>query len=231
MEPALSTVRKVQVRDDNAKQFGAGDERIGIERRVGYDFYEFAKEEEMRAMRSVLVLLVVILMADSKVATAQQAVPATSTLPATYVSAADIQANLNGAPNAATNPQPNVRVVDAGGYNIAVGVIHRPQTPLGGVAVHFKVTEIYHVMEGAGTLVTGGTMVNAKMRPADALSVRLEDGPGASGTSIQGGVTRKIRAGDVVVIPAGVPHWFSEIEGSITYVVMRVDPDRLLALK
>jgi|SRR3984893_7778504 mannose-6-phosphate isomerase-like protein (cupin superfamily) len=185
----------------------------------------------MRALQSVLVLFVVILMADSKLATAQQVIPATSTLPATYVGAADIQANLNGAPNAATNPQPNVRVVDAGGYNIAVGVIHRPQTPLGGVAVHFKVTEIYHVMEGAGTLVTGGTMVNAKMRPADALSVRLEDGPGASGTSIQGGVTRKIRAGDVVVIPAGVPHWFSEIEGSITYVVMRVDPDRLLALK
>jgi mannose-6-phosphate isomerase-like protein (cupin superfamily) len=185
----------------------------------------------MRVMQSVLVLFVVILMAGSKLATAQQAVPVTSTLPATYVSAADIQANLNGAPNAATNPQPNVRVVDAGGYNIAVGVIHRPQTPLGGVAVHFKVTEIYHVMEGAGTLVTGGTMVNAKMRPADALSVRLEDGPGASGTSIQGGVTRKIKAGDVVVIPAGVPHWFSEIDGSITYVVMRVDPDRLLVLK
>ena len=97
--------------------------------------------------------------------------------------------------------------------------------------MHFKVTEIYHVMEGAGTLVTGGTMVNAKMRPADAVSVRLEDGPGASGTSIQDGVTRKIKAGDVVVIPAGVPHWFSEIDGSITYVVMRVDPDRLLVLK
>jgi Cupin len=74
-------------------------------------------------------------------------------------------------------------------------------------------------------------MVNAKTRPADATSVRLEDGPGASGTAIQGGVSRRIKAGDVVVIPAGVPHWFSEIEGSITYVVVRVDPDRLLAPK
>ena len=55
----------------------------------------------MRALQNVLVLFVVILMADSKLATAQQVIPATSTLPATYVGAADIQANLNGAPNAA----------------------------------------------------------------------------------------------------------------------------------
>src|SRR4030088_2486626 len=185
----------------------------------------------MKTMLGLLAFLFALSAAAPEVATAQKAAARARPRTATYVSATDIQANPNGTPNAATNPQPNVRVVDAGGYNIAVGVIHRPQTPLGGVAVHFKVTEIYHVMEGAGTLVTGGTMVNAKMRPADAVSVRLEDGPGASGTSIQGGVTRKIKAGDVVVIPAGVPHWFSEIDGSITYVVMRVDPDRLLVLK
>jgi mannose-6-phosphate isomerase-like protein (cupin superfamily) len=138
---------------------------------------------------------------------------------------------LNGAPNAAVNPEPNIRVVDAGGYNLAVGVIHRPETPPGVAAVHFKVSEIYHVTDGAATLVTGGAMVNAKMRPADALAVRLEDGPGASGTAIEGGVSRRIKAGDVVVIPAGVPHWFSRIEGSITYVVVRVDPARLLVNK
>jgi mannose-6-phosphate isomerase-like protein (cupin superfamily) len=189
------------------------------------------RESAMRAMLGLLAFLFAIPVANPNVATAQQAASATKTLPATYVSAADIQANLNGAPNAATNPQPNIRVVDAGGYNVAVGVIHRPQTPPGVAAVHFKVSEIYHVMEGAGTLVTGGTMVNPKSRPADAISVRLEDGPGASGTGIEGGVSRKIKAGDVVVIPAGVPHWFSEIEGSITYVVMRVDPNRLLAAK
>ena len=55
--------------------------------------------------------------------------------------------------------------------------------------------------------------------------------PGASGTAIEGGVSRRIKAGDVVVIPAGVPHWFSRIEGSITYVVVRVDPSRLLVNK
>ena len=185
----------------------------------------------MKAFLGLLAFLFVLSAVSPKVARAQQTAPPVSSLPATYVSAADIQANLNGAPNSATNPLPNIRVVDVGGYNVAVGVIHRPQTPPGGVAVHFKVTEIYHVTDGAATLVTGGTVVNAKTRPADAISVRLEDGPGASGTSIQGGVSRRIKAGDVVVIPAGVPHWFSAIEGSITYVVVRVDPDRLLAPK
>src|ERR1700674_5315486 len=185
----------------------------------------------MKAMLGLLAFLFVLSAAAPEVAVAQQAASPTSSLPATYVSAADIQANLSAAPNSATNPLPNIRVVDAGRYNVAVGVIHRPQTPPGVVAVHFKVTEIYHVMDGAGTLVTGGTMVNAKTRPADSISVKFEDGPGASGTAIQGGVTRKVKAGDVVVIPAGVPHWFSEIEGSITYVVVRVDPTRLLAAK
>jgi mannose-6-phosphate isomerase-like protein (cupin superfamily) len=185
----------------------------------------------MKRMLVLLAFLFALSAAGLDVASAQQAASPGKPLPATYVSAADIQANLNGAPNAATNPQPNIRVVDAGGYNVAVGVLHRPQTPPGVAAVHFNVTEIYHVMDGAGTLVTGGTMVNAKTRPADSTSVKLEDGPGASGTSIQGGVSRRIKAGDVVVIPAGLPHWFSAIEGSITYVVVRVDPGRLLAAK
>ena len=185
----------------------------------------------MKARLELLVILFALIAAAPDVAAPQQSGTPVSSLPATYVSAADIQGNLNAAPNSATNPLPNIRVVDAGGYNVAVGVIHRLQTPPGVAAVHFKVTEIYHVTDGAGTLVTGGAMVNAKPRPADAISVRLEDGPGASGTAIQGGVTRQIKAGDVVVIPAGVPHWFSAIEGSITYVVVRVDPERILAAK
>jgi mannose-6-phosphate isomerase-like protein (cupin superfamily) len=189
------------------------------------------KESAMKAILGLLAFLFALFAAAPNAAAPQNAASAANSLPATYVSAADIQANLTAAPNSATNPLPNIRVVDAGGYNVAVGVIHRPQTPPGVVAVHYKVTEIYHVTDGAATLVTGGTVVNAKERPADAISVRLEDGPGASGTAIQGGVTRKIKAGDVVVIPAGVPHWFSEIDGAITYVVVRVDPGRVLALK
>jgi mannose-6-phosphate isomerase-like protein (cupin superfamily) len=181
----------------------------------------------MRVMLSLLAFLFALSAAAPDVTPAQQGTSA----PATYITVADVQATLNRSPEAAVNPQPNIRVVDAGGYNVAVGVLHRPQTPLGGAAVHFQVTEIYHVIDGAGTLVTGGTMVNAKTRPPDSEAVKLEDGPGASGTAIQDGVSRRIQAGDVVVIPAGVPHWFSGIEGSITYLVVRVDPGRVLPIK
>ena len=121
----------------------------------------------MKAMLGLFVFLFVPFAAVTDVATAQQAASPAKSLSATYVSAADIQANLNGAPSAATNPQPNIRVVDAGGYNVAVGVLHRPQTPPGVAAVHSKVTEIYHVTDGAGTLVTGGRW---SMRSRDRLT-------------------------------------------------------------
>jgi mannose-6-phosphate isomerase-like protein (cupin superfamily) len=122
-------------------------------------------------------------------------------------------------------------VVDAGGYNVAVGVIHRPETPPGVAAVHFKVSEVYHVMKGSGTLVIGGTVVNPKTRTADSVEVTREDGPGATGTAIQGGVNHPLKEGDVMVIPAGTPHWFSKINGSIVYLVIRVDPSQLIALQ
>jgi mannose-6-phosphate isomerase-like protein (cupin superfamily) len=182
-------------------------------------------------MRLTLSLVAILFVSSAAVPDVPPAQRGPSTQ-ATFVSLADIQATATRSPQATgVNAQPNIRVVNAGGYNVAVGAIHRPQTPPGVAAVHFKVTEIYHVIDGAGTLVTGGTMVNAKTRPADSESVMLEDGPGASGTGIQGGVSREIKAGDVIVIPAGVPHWFREIKGSITYLVVRVDPARVLAAK
>jgi len=181
----------------------------------------------MKLMLSVLAFLFALPAVAPKVTPAQQG----SSAPATYIGVADVQAKLNPSPEAGVNPQPNIRVVDAGGYNVAVGALHRSQTPPSVAAVHFQVTEIYHVIDGTATLVTGGTMVNAKTRPSDSIAVKLEDGPGASGTAIQGGVSQRIKAGDVVVIPAGVPHWFSAIDGSISYLVVRVDASRVLAVK
>ena len=131
-------------------------------------------------MRQTLILVAILLASSAAVPDVPPAQKGTSAQ-AAYITLADVQAVVNRSPQAAVNPRPNIRVVDAGGYNVAVGALHRPQTPLGGAAVHFKVTEIYHVIDGAGTLVTGGTMVNAKSRPADSDAVRLEDGPGASG--------------------------------------------------
>jgi mannose-6-phosphate isomerase-like protein (cupin superfamily) len=149
-------------------------------------------------------------------------------LPAADISAAEIQALL-GPRKPGTLP--NIRVVDAGGHHVGVGVLYRTQDQTQTAAVHFKVSEVYHVMQGSGTLVTGGTLVNAKTRAGDSVEVRQEDGPGASGTAIQGGTSRQLKAGDVVVIPAGTPHWFSKIDGSLAYLVIRIDPSQLVALQ
>ena len=97
----------------------------------------------MRLLLSALALLFASSAVAPDAASAQQTAPGV----ATYVSLADIQAALGRSPQFAVNPQPNIRVVDAGGFNVAVGAIHRPQSPPGVVAVHFKVTEVYHVIE------------------------------------------------------------------------------------
>ncbi|HEV8385361.1 MAG TPA: AraC family ligand binding domain-containing protein, partial [Candidatus Acidoferrales bacterium] len=70
-----------------------------------------------------------------------------------------------------------------------------------------------------------------KPRPVDATEVSQIDGPSVSGTAVHGGETRRIAAGDVLIIPAGVVHWFSEIQESLTYIVIRVDPEKVVPLK
>lgn len=92
-------------------------------------------------------------------------------------------------------------------------------------------TEVYHVIAGSGTLVTGGTLENPQPRPVDATQVSQINGPSVTGTAVHGGETRRIAAGDVVIIPAGVVHWFSEIQESLIYVIIRVDPERVVPLK
>ena len=184
----------------------------------------------MKGMLGTLAFLFAFSSAVPTIAAAQTA-SAAKPPAATYISADEIKANLNVTPGAAVNIQPNIRVVNAGGYNVAIGSLHRRSTPPGVAALHFKVTEVYHVLDESGTLVTGGTLINGKTRSPDSKEVKFEDGPGASGTGIKNGVIRQVKTGDMIVIPAGVPHWFSKINGSIAYVVVRVDPDRALPLK
>ena len=77
--------------------------------------------------------------------------------------------------------------------------------------VHDRETDVVYVLEGSATLVTGGTMVEGKV---------TEPGQ-VRGPSIRGGETRRIGKGDVLVIPAGVPHWFKEVSGPLTYFVVK----------
>src|ERR1700732_1595916 len=84
-------------------------------------------------------------------------------IPATDVRAADIQATVKQEIANSTTDTP-IRTVDAGGHNVSIAVVYRPKGAKGGAAIHDKVTEVYQVLDGSGTLGTGGTMVNPQRR-------------------------------------------------------------------
>lgn len=94
--------------------------------------------------------------------------------------------------------------------DLLVSGSHR--TGPGHVEVHDKETDVLYVTDGAATFVTGGKIVGDKVTT-----------PGQhSGTDIQGGETHHLTKGDVVVVPAGIPHWFKEVPQSISYYVVKV---------
>ena len=94
--------------------------------------------------------------------------------------------------------------------DLLVSGSHR--TGPGQVELHEKETDVLYVIDGAATFVTGGTMVGGKTnKPGQML-----------GTDIQGGETHHLTKGDVMVIPAGIPHWFKEVPQSISYYVVKV---------
>jgi mannose-6-phosphate isomerase-like protein (cupin superfamily) len=147
---------------------------------------------------------------------------------ATDITAAEVQAVLS-APTGGGDRQ--MKVVDIGKYNVSVGVLHRGKTTPGapvGAINHEQVTEVYYIISGAGTLLTGGTVENAKPLPADGEIVKVAVGPSNQGTFRQAAQTRKVGPGDIVIIPAGVYHGFTDVADHVDYVSVRPDPDHVL---
>lgn len=91
-------------------------------------------------------------------------------------------------------------------------MVHTSRREKAGLAeVHLKDADIIYVQEGAATLVTGGTVVDPKNVAAD--EVR--------GAEISGGETLQVSKGDVIIVPAGTPHWFKEVPAPMTYYVVK----------
>ena len=153
--------------------------------------------------------------------------------PASYISNEELQAYLQRA-IARKQIDQQVRAVDIGKSGVAVGMVHRTKLDKPGaasVAEHDHVSEVYHVISGSATLVTGPDLVDAQRRPATNENVRLLNGPGSNAVSIRNGVTHQLKAGDAIIIPAGTGHWFTKIDDHITYLMIRIDPDKVVPLK
>ena len=167
-------------------------------------------------MRKIVVVgFLAVLLAVSTAAQDQKS--------ATDVTSADIQAFIKALPRNEISDRP-IRAVDVGGPRIGVFGVFRPKAVTQDAVLHeVKTTEIYYMLEGAGTLVTGGTLLDQRRNsPADT-TVR--------GSRIEGGVSRRVTKGDVVIIPGRVPHWWSNLDGDIQYLIFRSDPEGRLSLK
>lgn len=159
--------------------------------------------------------------------------PTCANCPGTYIPADELADYLNKAVAEKRTDQ-QVRDVDIGKAHVAVGLVHRGKLDAPrpySVAEHDQVSEVYHVIDGSGTLVLGPDLVDKKRRPADDPTVRFINGPGNNAASIRNGVTYQLKAGDVVVIPAGTGHWFTKIDDHIDYLMIRIDPDKVTPLK
>jgi mannose-6-phosphate isomerase-like protein (cupin superfamily) len=151
---------------------------------------------------------------------------AQSSLPATDITAAAIQAFVKALPRDAVSDRP-IRVVDVGGYRVGVYGVFRPKASVQEAILHeTKVAEVYTMLEGAATLVTGGTIVDGKHSASAAIGHGSIRGP-----RIEGGVSRRVAKGDVIIIPGGTPHWWSNLESDITYSITRPDPESSIPLK
>jgi len=95
---------------------------------------------------------------------------------------------------------------------------------------HDHQTETYIIVSGGGTLVTGGHIVNGRKSAPDSEVTKVLNGPSCSGVIAGADVVKKVvKTGDIVIIPAGVPHGWTDITDHVDYLSVRPDPDRVLA--
>lgn len=149
-----------------------------------------------------------------------------------------------------------IQVVDLGDQHFAVGVIHRGAIAAPGVAasktapdapacgtdlpsapagltpglLHDKQTEGYYVLSGEGVLVTGGQIINGHAEAPGSDVVARLNGPSCRGDIGGPGVVKRlVRTGDIVIIPAGVPHGWAEVKDHVDYLSFRPSRDALTA--
>ncbi len=139
----------------------------------------------------------------------------------TYISAEEIAKTLkeSTANNVVDQPIKAMDIATPAGHRASLALLRRTKAETAAL-VHDRVTEIYQITEGSGTLVTGGMLENATATDL----TRLNAGPSRTGTH-RGGESRHVGPQDVIIVPAGTAHRFSALDGPvITYLVYRFEP-------
>jgi mannose-6-phosphate isomerase-like protein (cupin superfamily) len=138
----------------------------------------------------------------------------------TVITADEIAATLKQSIATNTVDQP-IKLADLpGGHKASVALLRRTK-PETSALIHDYVTEIYQIVEGSGTLVSGGML----MDPKESDLTRVNAGMSHTGMH-HGGEARKVKPKDVIIVPAGMAHRFSELDGPIVYLVYRFEPKR-----
>jgi mannose-6-phosphate isomerase-like protein (cupin superfamily) len=135
-----------------------------------------------------------------------------ASLPAMYKSAAEWMATLAKSTQTKSD-QSSAPISNEDHYRVNIVRRGSPGVAMAHTSGPAKGSEVHYIIDGAATVVTGGTIV----RPAGAAA------KGAGSAAIEGGQSRRVTKGDVLVIPAGTPHWYKDVEGSVTYLEVRFD--------
>ena len=159
--------------------------------------------------------------------------PTCNMCPGTYIPRDELEAYTKKAIAEKLVDQ-QVRDIELGKAHVGIGMVYRGKLDKpepNSVAEHDQVSEVYHIIEGTATLVLGPDIVNRQRRPATLRTVVEFNGPGNNGSEITNGVAHQLKAGDVVVIPAGTGHLFTKIDDHINYLMVRIDPDKMTPLR
>lgn len=136
----------------------------------------------------------------------QPANPQVPTDKASYMSAADLAAAIAKGPT--DRPNSTTRIFSLAPYNVNV---EKRQPVAQGASAHDATAELFHVLEGSGVMVTGGTIPNA-----------TRNGTNLQGKTIEGGTHQALNKGDWLIVPVGVPHQFVDIKGNLTIMSLHL---------
>jgi len=160
-------------------------------------------------MRVLMAGFVVILTASAAFAQ-QPPAPAAAAASRTMVSAADVTALIAKAKAERKDNQALLAqsMIQLAPYNVSLEY----RAAVANAAVHETEAELFYVIDGSATLVTGGKLTNESRTNAANLS----------GSGIESGVSRRVAKGDFIMVPEGTPHWFSAIDGTVVLMSLHL---------